>query len=333
MLFFEHAAQGNWIDIGTQDVDDYYYRNLGFDTAAPSVTRLSQILDLAVQLFAGQMSPKLKAYEAIHIVLLLDGLLDDYTKAWHASFIGAYDAFKAKAAHAKKEQSGEYWTEFGAWTQTQSAAARTIQRRHAFFVKEMLRELNPVLRDPTRIFGELEREIVYYSEGKQCAVCGQLIRWPDLEIHHVEEYQTGGKTVVENAAPVHRDCHPKGQHAIEFKTRWLARKMLGVLPDNDFARQDDANDVTLMRPQPAGSRLPPEGTRCRFTYASKEYQGTIADDRIEIVEVPGSYGSFSAASGAVSQTARNGWMDWEILLPESDDWLPANIWRLSEMDA
>lgn len=167
MLFFERAAQDNWIDIGTQDVDDYYYRNLGFDINAPSVTRLSKILDLAVQLFAGHTAPKLKAYEAIHIVLLLDGLDDDYTKAWHADFIGAYDAFKAKAAQAKKEQSGEYWTEFGAWTQTQSAGARTIQRRHAFFVKEMFRELNPVLRDPTRIFGELEREIVYFTTEKR----------------------------------------------------------------------------------------------------------------------------------------------------------------------
>lgn len=339
MLFFERAAQGNWIDIGTQDVDDYYYRNLGFDINVPSVTRLSQILDLAVQLFAGQTTPKLKAYEAIHIVLLLDGLLDDYTKAWHADFIDAYDAFKANAAQAKKEQSGEYWTEFGAWTQTQSAGARTIQRRHAFFVKEMLRELNPVLLDPTRIFGELEREIVYYSEGKHCVVCGQPIRWPDLEIHHVEEYQTGGKTVVENAVPVHKDCHPKGQHAIEFKTQWLVRKrqreeakQIGlprVLPEGDFTSPDGANDAQPKLTQSVDSRLPPEGTRCRFTYASKEYRGTIADGRIEIDEMPGFFGSFSAASAAVSQTARNGWMDWEILLPGENDWLPANMWRKS----
>ena len=337
MLFFERAAHGNWIDIGTQDIDDYYYRNLGFDTRAQSVTRLSQILDLAVQLFSGQTAPKLKAYEAIHIVLLLDGLLDDYTKAWHANFIRAYDAFKASAAHAKKEQNGEYWTEFGAWTQTQSAGARTIQRRHAFFVKEILRELKPVLLDTTRIFGELEREIVFYREGKQCAVCGQPIRWQDLEIHHVEEYQSGGKTVVENAAPVHKDCHPKGQNAIEFKTQWLERKKqledakrLGlprVLPDDNIPSTDGTNYAPQKRSQSGGSRLPPDGTKCRFIYFSKEYYGTIVESSIRVEGMSDVFRSFSAASGAVTKTSRNGWTDWDILLPGNDDWMSADTWR------
>ena len=337
MLFSERAAQGNWIDIGTQDVDDYYYRNLGFDINAPEVTRLSQILDLAVHLFAGQTSPKLKAYEAIHIVLLLDALLDDYTKAWQANFIPAYDAFKAKAALAKKEQSSEYWTEFGAWTQTQSAGARTIQRRHAFFVKEMLRELHPVLLDPTRIFGELEREIVYYREGKQCAVCGQPIRWPDLEIHHIEEYQSGGKTTIENAAPVHKDCHPKGQSALAFKVQWLEQirqreeAKRSSLPashqDDGFTMDGDTNNVQQKRRHPISSRLPPSGTECRFRYFSKEYRGLISDGSIQLEGMPDAYRSFSAASSAVTKTARNGWVDWDILLPGSDDWILADTWR------
>ncbi|MHB1528607.1 MAG: GmrSD restriction endonuclease domain-containing protein [Acidiferrobacteraceae bacterium] len=330
MLFFECAAQGNWIDIGTQEIDDYYYRNLGFDINAPRVARLSQILDLAVQLFAGQTTPKLRAYEAIHIVLLLDGLVDDYTKSWHGQFMPAYDSFKAKVAHAKKEQSGEYWSEFGSLTQTQSAAARTIQRRHAFFVKEMFREMHPVLLDPTRVFGELEREIVYYREGKQCAVCSQPIRWPDLEIHHVEEHHAGGPTVIENAAPVHKDCHPKGRQAIEFKTHWLARKkteeeakQLGSLHgllDGHSSASDGVSD-TSPQSRFSGSRLPPDGTKCRFRYSGEWYYGTIADGHITIEGMPAPYGSFSAASGAISSTSRNGWQDWDLLLPGNDEWV------------
>lgn len=227
MLLFDHATQGNWIDIGTQPVDDYYYRNLGFDLNSPPVSRLSKVLDLAVQLFAGQTSPKLKGHEAIHIILLLDSLLDDYTKGWHANFIRAYDSFKASTARDKKERNGEYWFEYGSLTQTQSAAARTIQRRHAFFVNKMFHELKPILLDQTRIFGEVEREIIYYRDEKRCAVCkGEKgeIRWPDLEIHHIEEHQTGGLTVTENAVSVHKDCHPKGQEAVAFKLRWLEEK-------------------------------------------------------------------------------------------------------------
>lgn len=343
MLFFERAAQGNWIDIGTQDIDDYYYRNLGFDTNAPRVTRLSQIFDLAVQLFAGQTSPKLKAYEAIHIVLLLDGLLDDYTRSWRTNFVVAYDAFKAKAAHAKKDQSGEYWTEFGAWTQTQSAGARTIQRRHAFFLKEMLRELNPVLLDATRLFGELEREIVFYRDGKLCAVCGEPIRWPDIEIHHVEEHQTGGQTVIDNAVPVHKDCHPKGSQALEFKRQWTEQKRqreesknIGsrlILPAAALNPQTREDDAVPEERAPAGSGLPPEGTGCRFKYAGREYRGIIADGCIEIEEISGSYSSFSSASRAVTQTSRNGWLDWEIFLSQAYGWVLADTWRRTIRDA
>jgi hypothetical protein len=158
-------------------------------------------------------------------VLLIDSLLEDYTKGWYKNFIHAYDSFKAKAAHDKKERSGEYWFEYGSLTQTQSSEARTIQRRHAFFVNKMLQELKPTLLDPTRIFGEVEREIVYYRDRKRCAVCRDEIRWADLEIHHVEEHQAGGLTDVENAVSVHKDCHPKGQKAIEFKIQCLEQRL------------------------------------------------------------------------------------------------------------
>ncbi len=257
-------------------------------------------------------------------------------RAWRPNFISAYDAFKAKAAEAKKGQSGEYWTEFGTWTQTQSAAARTIQRRHAFFVKEMLRELKPVLLDRTRIFGELERQIVYYRDGKQCAVCEELIRWPDLEIHHIEEYQTGGLTVIENAAPVHKDCHPRGQQASAFKMQWQAKQRAREdgsqngpsqsIQDGDSTSPDSLN---VGQHIPIQSKLPPEGARCRFRFASKEYFGTVADGRIEVDDMPHPFSSFSGASCAITQTSRNGWLDWDVLLPECEEWVPANTWRNS----
>ena len=85
-------------------------------------------------------------------------------------------------------------------------------------------ELKPVLLDENRIFGNEEREIVYYRDQKRCAVCKQEIRWQDLEIHHIEEHQAGGQTVIENAVPVHKDCHPKGQKAEEFRLQWLANR-------------------------------------------------------------------------------------------------------------
>ena len=338
MLFFERATQGNWIDIGTQQVDDYYYQNLGFDIGSLRVERLSKVLDIAVQLFNAQTSPKLQGYEAIHVVLLIDSLLDEYTKSWQSNFMAAYDSFKHKTALAKKERDGEYWFEYGSLTQTQSAQARTIQRRHAFFVKKMFGGLNPKLLDQNRIFGEVEREIVYYRDSKKCAVCGDEVKWDDLEIHHLEEHQVGGLTVIENAVPVHKDHHPKGQKAIEFRTQWLAKKeqaegkqiVSSQRPVAEYSSAPHFVGETLVSPlQPGntGANLPPNRTNCRFIYRAREYLGTIEDGHIKLEGMSNTYGSFSAASRAVSNTNRNGWMDWEVLLPGSGNWLLANDWR------
>ena len=224
MLFFEQATKGNWMDIGTQPVDDYYYRNLGFDISSPQVTRFSKILDLGVELFEGYKGPQLKVHEAIHIVLLLDSLVDDYTRTWQDNFLWAFELFREKAAIDKKTKSGDYWFKYTALTSTASAQANTIQKRHKFFLEEMISVLNPIRKDNVRTYGQIERELVYYRDNKKCAVCNAEIKWNDLEIHHLDEHQNGGQTTIENGVPVHQDCHPKGQAANIFYSAWKLKK-------------------------------------------------------------------------------------------------------------
>lgn len=224
MLVFERMETGSFTDIGTSDIDDYYYRHLDFDLTDPRVDRLTRVLNQAYQIFSGQLTPKFRAHEAIHIVLLVDSLLQDYSRSWIAGFHNAYDGFKEHAATEKRARAGDYWYEYGALTQTQSAEARTIARRHAFFSRHMLRALNPVVLDPTRIYGEVEREILYYRQSKQCAVCGAEVKWAELEIHHIDEHHKGGGTTLENGAVVHKTCHPKGAAAAAFATSWTEKQ-------------------------------------------------------------------------------------------------------------
>ncbi len=72
--------------------------------------------------------------------------------------------------------------------------------------------------------------------------------------------------------------------------------------------------------------LPPNGSRCRFTYAGNEYTATVVDGAIVIPDIEGRHGSFSAASKAVSGTSRNGWNDWYIQ-EQGRGWALANDWR------
>lgn len=102
MLFLEQSTKGNWLDIGTEPIDDYYYRNLGFDMNATGVVKFSKTLDLATELFEGYKGPKLRGHEAIHIILLLSSLMDDYTRGWQTDFIRAFDIFRANSSAQKK---------------------------------------------------------------------------------------------------------------------------------------------------------------------------------------------------------------------------------------
>jgi hypothetical protein len=75
--------------------------------------------------------------------------------------------------------------------------------------------------------------------------------------------------------------------------------------------------------------IPPDGTECRFDYKSTRYTGIIKEGEL-LVERFGRFGTFSAASDEISKTSRNGWRDWELKLPGSQNWLPADTWRKSQ---
>jgi hypothetical protein len=74
------------------------------------------------------------------------------------------------------------------------------------------------------------------------------------------------------------------------------------------------------------STLPPDGTECRFTYKGKKFSGRVERGELSVSEL-GQFSSFSAASVKATKTARNGWRDWEVLLPGETTWLLADTWR------
>ena len=81
VLFLERRnnAPEHFTDINARAIDDYYYANLDFDSESPDCKRLRAILDKLDQLLGDGKSPKLRAHDAIHLVLLLDSIWEDYT--------------------------------------------------------------------------------------------------------------------------------------------------------------------------------------------------------------------------------------------------------------
>jgi len=231
VLFFHRRSNGadSYCDINAQALDDFYYQNLDFDPASEGAVRLIAILDKLSHLIQPGKHAKLRGHDAIHLVLLADTLWDDYARNWEERLPDALDRFLAAVAEGnltKKDPTpSEYWSQYAQWTRVNSDRGDTIGQRHRFYQEKMLENLQPLqLKDTVRLYGELERSVLFYRQGKKCLVCDGAMQWGDVEVHHVEEHSKGGPTTLENGAAVHKKCHPKS--ALETKS--LADKLNGA---------------------------------------------------------------------------------------------------------
>jgi hypothetical protein len=223
MLFLLRRENGKdfFTDINSGAIDDFYYTHIDFESSSVDAQRLVGILDKLDALLGTGKHPKFRAHDVIHLVLLVDSLWDDYTRSWEATLPSALDQFSAAFAKAKvtrdSPQPDDFWLRYGLWTRVNSDRGDRIGHRHEFYAEQMLEFLHPLqLKDPKRAYGPLEREIIYFRDGKKCAVCKAQVAWAEAEIHHVHEHGQGGKTVLENGVLVHRHCHPKGAAAQVF---------------------------------------------------------------------------------------------------------------------
>ena len=138
------------------------------------------------------------------------------------------------------------------------------------------------------------------------------LSWEESEIHHVMPHAEGGRTELGNAALVHRDCHPKGQHDVEeFAEWWYETRREVEVRRGDYVVRD---------------ALPPDGTKVRFRFGDSEFSGQVVEGRLHLRNGLVCR-SFSAASRQVTGTSRNGWMDWSLKFAGDNDWVLADDWR------
>lgn len=230
MLFITRRENGAWTNANAGAIDGFYCEHLGFEADSGDAKRLVEVLSRLTTLLPNhKKQKKLIGHEAIHLVLLVDALLDDYTRSWESEFASAFDGFRKQFALAKKTRHdstpSEYWLQYGYLTRVNSDRAEHIQRRHEFFAAKMHERLPLKMKDPQRMFGALEREIIFYRDRKRCGACKADVPWSEAEIHHIDPHSQGGKTTLENGALVHPQCHPKEAAATEeFAEEWRQRR-------------------------------------------------------------------------------------------------------------
>ena len=214
--FFPHARR--------KEIDDFYDTQLDFDSASEDCRRLRKVLDKCVGSLGNWKGKKLQRHNAIHLVLFVDSILDNYTPSWEGALKRAQEKFielqaKANLDH-KNRQQNDTWDLYGQFARTSADSRESIERRHTYYTDRMVEFLGDDLvpRDSKRLFSDWERQVIYWREKGKCQVpaCRAEVQWQDAHIHHIIEHQDGGKTIIGNGALVHKDCHPQGQAAKEF---------------------------------------------------------------------------------------------------------------------
>ena len=261
--------------------------------------------------------------------------MDEYVLGtWESNLAGRLHEFERRCREAAKAERDKteskfrrYYTEYARWTQTRSDSTETIRRRHAFFAEEMCNLLSPTPKDTTRVLTEFEKKTVFFRDRELCQYClfhggnDHKVSWEECEIHHVIQHAHGGASSIDNAVLVHRDCHPKAKQEVEeFLNWWSRRGPIGSSNLESHGKRESKN----------GGRLfpPPEGTKARFKYKDKLYSGDIRGEKLNING--NRYNSFSETSREITNTSRNGWRDWELLLPDEEDWILDDEWRNRE---
>ena len=326
MILWSLKKEMKFCDIKSANIDEFYHHHVDFSGESAEAKRFREIGQKLHALLNG--GPRQVGHYLIHLFLLVDSLLDEFVSgSWEHNLsrrLAEFDRRRVQAINDEKNRQDsefrKYYTEYGRWTQTQSDMARTIMRRHAFFMQEMLELLSPKRLDPKRGFSEIDRKIVFFRDMELCQQCrmrGDIHRvaWGERQIHHVKPYSQGGPTSIGNAVLVHRDCHPKGQAEVkEMEDWWL-----------EFGHTD-----TDLQPRKQITNLfpPPENTKAKFKYKGREHRGIIKNGKLVLEDRPGElFNSFSGASSSIVGKNRNGWTDWYLLLPGSEIWLQADEWR------
>lgn len=227
------SPSGELPDINAASTNEFYYQNIDFDINSSEASRLRDILDFLVDNIDSKKHPKLHGHDAIHLILLMDSLWDDYVPDWKDRLPTALNKFLHNLAEAKaqKDFGNPYLSKYAVMTRYSADKGSTIEHRHRFYMEEMEGLLAPLkTKDPTRLYGELERTILFFRQDRTCIGCGGALDWRDCEVHHVIEHGKGGQTSLENGAAVHKKCHPKGDKATaEFAAKfegWKAAEQL-----------------------------------------------------------------------------------------------------------
>ncbi len=332
MLFYSVRNDKRFCDIKSRNLDQFYHEHVDFDDASNEAKDFEKICEIISTNFSN--APKLAGYQVIDLIQYVDAIYrSDYVLGWQTKLPKALHDFNVRCKQGtddndknRETEDVRYYKFYQHRTRTSSDNNSTIRRRQEFFSKKMDELVSLEPKDTLRSFTSRDKERIFFRDERECQFCKMnedphSVDWQEAEFHHVEPHSEGGVTHIDNGALVSKDCHPKGNHDVEKFAEWWSQKI--------DSKEEDARGGGATYSK---NELPPDGTLCKFTYEGVEYKASI--DNGKIIHEDSQYDnckSFSGASKEITGKERNGWSDWYIKLPDKNDWVLANNWRLMKI--
>jgi hypothetical protein len=89
-------------------------------------------------------------------------------------------------------------------------SSQSFERRFSIILSKCLEVIPDILqKDEQRLFDQGQKLAIWYGSSGECGQCGESLSFGEAEFHHIDRYEDGGSTTVENGEAVHPDCHPR----------------------------------------------------------------------------------------------------------------------------
>ncbi len=264
----------DFVDLKGKTISDFYMETLDFPESDPGATRVVHLLDVIAQLpkFASLKEGAPMSFQmAFHFALLVDSLdQGNYTQSWRNSVVESFLAFKLSVAearlhHRETRESRPYYERFGRLLSgSGSDTAEIIRLRHSFMLTQIYPKLGVVLRDESRLFDLLEREVIWNRDrGKcqnpSCTRPDRRVSFRDATIHHIVEHSAGGVTTLRNGVLICPECHTDRsglQELASFFQSYIDRIYLSASQSADEATSADfETEAAEERSEASGGKI------------------------------------------------------------------------------
>jgi hypothetical protein len=251
----------DFVDLKASNLDAFYLNKTDLPSDNPGVERLLRLLGEITRLpdiHRIRDGNKVKFQWAFHLVLLIDSMIAaDYVEAsWRGKVIEAFEQFREECALASRafKERGERSPHYNDFVQPLSGSgsdtAEKIRLRHRFLLQAILRLLKPQPKDPLRLFGPIEREIMWYRQQGKCAHpdCQRQTPLAEMQAHHIREHTKGGLTTAENGVLLCRSCH-QDRAQLQSLESFLLAQIQAAERSTPTAGADDLDDEIGTVPQ------------------------------------------------------------------------------------